>query len=148
MSAQLAISIDPLTSCIQYILTRGQRKKSFIVAVGVLTIFNGVFSSSLPSGAINYMADYFDISDRTQLVLPITVYQLGFVMGSLLNGPLSETYGRRAIMLGPFGLFCISAAPWPQVGRHFWFFDSSVEQVLRVRSQSQVVFMQISMTIP
>lgn len=42
-----------------------------------------------------------------QLVLPISVYQVGFVCGALLLGPLSETYGRRMVMIGPFGIFTI-----------------------------------------
>ncbi|KAI9732441.1 MAG: hypothetical protein M1834_001649 [Cirrosporium novae-zelandiae] len=84
-----------------------RNKKAFIVIVGLVAVFNSVLDSSLPSGAIDYIAKDFNITNKVQLVLPISVYLIGYVLGPLLFGPLSETYGRRMIMAGPFALFII-----------------------------------------
>jgi len=77
------------------------------VLVGLLVTFNSVFASSLPTGAIDYIADYFHVTDQIQLVLPISTYQIGFLSGALLFGPLSETYGRRLFVIVPSALFMI-----------------------------------------
>lgn len=55
-----------------------------------------VLDSYLPS--LPAIGDYFNISDAsTQLTL--TVYLLGFSLSQLIYGPLSDRYGRRAIIL-------------------------------------------------
>ncbi|KAI0023748.1 major facilitator superfamily domain-containing protein [Xylariomycetidae sp. FL0641] len=85
-------------------------KKSFIVVIGLCCIFNSVFGTSLPSGSIDVLGAHFGVTDPTQLVLPITIYQVGFICGSLTFGPLSETYGRRFVVIGSssgFALFTL-----------------------------------------
>lgn len=75
--------------------------------MGSLTIVNGTIGSSKPSGAIMYLAAYFNITSQTQLILPISIYQIGFVCGALLLRLLSETYGQRMVIIGPFGIFTV-----------------------------------------
>lgn len=86
---------------------------------GILTVINSTVGSSLPSGAISFIAEYWSITNEEQLVLPISVFLLGYVVGPLLFGPLSETYGRRPIMLYTFMVYtaftlaCALAPNWP-----------------------------------
>jgi MFS family permease len=73
----------------------------------------------LPSGAINYIGPYFNVTSDQQLVLPISLFLVGYVLGPIFFGPLSETYGRRIIMLSSFIVFtlftmaCALAPNWP-----------------------------------
>ncbi|EMR64643.1 putative mfs multidrug transporter protein [Eutypa lata UCREL1] len=95
------------------------RKKGFIVFVGIIAILNSTFDSSLPSGAIDFITDEFNVADPVQHALPISVYLVGYILGPLLFSPLSETYGRRIIMVPSFALFtiftlaCALAPDWP-----------------------------------
>ncbi|CAI7566211.1 unnamed protein product [Penicillium pancosmium] len=84
-----------------------ERKKMFVVFVGLLTLFNSVFDSTIPSGGIRSICDFFSIKSEAQQVLPTSVYLIGYVMGPLVFGPMSEVYGRRVVMVGTFILFTI-----------------------------------------
>ena len=96
-------------------------KKCYVLIVGIAAVLNSTFGSSLPSNAINYIAAHFDITDDQQLVLPISLYLVGYVLGPVIFGPLSETYGRRVIMLTSFVLYtvftlaCALAPTWPSL---------------------------------
>lgn len=102
-----------------FILTQPQRKKAYILLAGIIAVVNSTLGSSLPSNAINYIAPYFHVTDEQQLVLPISLFLVGYVLGPLIFGPLSETYGRRVIMLSSFVVFtlftmaCALAPNWP-----------------------------------
>ncbi|KAL9129774.1 MAG: hypothetical protein Q9175_007203 [Cornicularia normoerica] len=95
------------------------RKKVYILLAGIVAVINSTLGSSLPSNAINYIAPYFHVNDEQQLVLPISLFLVGYVLGPLFFGPLSETYGRRVIMLSSFVVFtlftmaCALAPNWP-----------------------------------
>lgn len=79
----------------------------FIVAIGMVVVINSTMGSSLPSNAIPYISEKFDITSSYVKILPISMYLVGYVVGPLLFGPLSETFGRRPIMVGTFALFTI-----------------------------------------
>jgi MFS family permease len=70
-------------------------------------VFNASISSALPSGGVAFIADYFHIHNEEQLVLPVSVYLVGYCCGPLAWGPLSETYGRKAVMIPAFCIFTI-----------------------------------------
>ncbi|TQV96703.1 hypothetical protein V2A60_002916 [Cordyceps javanica] len=56
---------------------------------------------------------------RETAVLPLSMYNLGLACGPLVGGPLSETYGRRAVVLGTapvFMLFVLGGALVPETG--------------------------------
>ncbi|KAH8664196.1 major facilitator superfamily domain-containing protein [Xylariales sp. PMI_506] len=75
-----------------------QGRKIRIVLTGILTVVNSTLSSALPSNSISFIASSFGLdtsSDDSQLVLPISIYLVGYVLGPLLFGPLSESIGRR-----------------------------------------------------
>ncbi len=95
------------------------RKKIFILFTGIIAVINSTLGSSLPSGAIEYIGPYFHVTNEQQLVLPVSLFLVGYVLGPVIFGPLSETYGRRIIMLGSFIVFtlftmaCALAPNWP-----------------------------------
>ncbi|KAH7324577.1 major facilitator superfamily domain-containing protein [Stachybotrys elegans] len=96
-------------------------KKGLIVLVGVATVINNTFTSALPANASPHIAKDFGIStdpSNVQLILPVSIYLVGFIFGPLLFGPLSEVYGRQYPMLATFGgytlsiLGCVLAPEW------------------------------------
>ena len=96
-----------------------QSKKFFILLAGIIAVVNSTLGSTIPSGAINYIGSYFDVTSDQQLVLPISLFLVGYVLGPLFFGPLSESYGRRMIMISSFVIFtifvlaCAVAPNWP-----------------------------------
>ncbi|KAL9121245.1 MAG: hypothetical protein Q9187_002200 [Circinaria calcarea] len=83
-------------------------KKIWVVIVGIIAVINSTWNSALPSGATEPLAKYFNISSQEQLVLPISLYLVGYASGPLLFGPLSEQIGRRATTFGPQLAPCVS----------------------------------------
>lgn len=87
--------------------------------MGSLAVLNSTLGSALPSGAIDFIGPYFHVTNEEQLVLPISLYLVGYVLGPIFFGPLSETYGRRIIMVSSFIVFtlftvaCALAPNWP-----------------------------------
>lgn len=96
-----------------------QGKKLFIVTVAIVAVLNSTLGSSLPSGAIVFMIPYFKVTNEEQFELPISLFLVGYVLGPLFFAPLSETYGRKLIMVSSFILFtiftlaCAVAPTWP-----------------------------------
>ncbi|KMU82395.1 membrane transport protein [Coccidioides immitis H538.4] len=78
------------------------RKKLFVLTSGVLGVLNGTLGSSLPSGAVLYIARDFGIEGSEQLALPISMFLIGYVVGPIICGSLSEAYGRKPIIVGGF----------------------------------------------
>lgn len=103
----------------QAVLMWVQRKKFFILLAGIIAVVNSTLGSTIPSGAINYIGSCFNVTSDQQLVLPISLFLVGYVLGPLFFGPLSETYGRRMIMVSSFVIFtlfvlaCALAPNWP-----------------------------------
>ncbi|KAF8862983.1 MFS general substrate transporter [Acephala macrosclerotiorum] len=84
-----------------------QAKKAFVVFIGIIAILNSTFDSTLPSGSIDSISDAFRITNPAQLALPTSIFLVGYILGPIFFGPLSETYGRRIIMVPTFLLFTI-----------------------------------------
>ncbi|KAF2150854.1 MFS general substrate transporter [Myriangium duriaei CBS 260.36] len=82
-------------------------KKCFVVFLGVILVINSTIGSSIASGTPVQVADYFDNHNEYQLVLPISIYLVGYVLGPLAFGPLSESYGRKWVMIATFGIFTV-----------------------------------------
>ncbi|KAL2035328.1 hypothetical protein VTO58DRAFT_101245 [Aureobasidium pullulans] len=81
------------------------RKKSFVVFNGVALVMSSTIGSSIAAGASHQFATFFNITSQAQLVLPTSSYLVGYVVGPLLFGPLSEHHGRKKIMILTFALF-------------------------------------------
>ena len=69
---------------------------------------NSTIASSLVSNAAPYISKYWSISSHYLLVLPTSMFLVGYVVGPIAWGPMSESYGRRPIMLSAFLLFTLS----------------------------------------
>lgn len=70
-----------------------------VVTAGIAFCFNSAMGSSLPSGANEQIAAYFNITSDTKLVLLTSLYLIGYAVGPLLFGPMSEYFGRRPILI-------------------------------------------------
>ncbi|KAF5017995.1 hypothetical protein F66182_10044 [Fusarium sp. NRRL 66182] len=77
-------------------------RKLHIVVAGFTCTFNGNFGSSMPSGALDIIAEHFNVTDPIHLILLNSLYMVGYVLGPLLFGPLSEYIGRRPVMIGTY----------------------------------------------
>lgn len=84
-----------------------QRKKSTIVLIGMVIVINSTMGSSLPSNAIPIISKHFGITSSYAEILPISIYLVGYIVGPLGFGPLSESFGRQIIMISTFVFFTI-----------------------------------------
>jgi hypothetical protein len=84
-----------------------QSKKIYVVVSGILLVMNSTIGSTIASGVSEPTARHFDITSETQLVLPASMYLLGYVLGPLAFSPLSETYGRKLVMFWTFALYTV-----------------------------------------
>ncbi|RAH74139.1 MFS general substrate transporter [Aspergillus aculeatinus CBS 121060] len=92
-------------------------RKKHIVLAGTIFTFNGFLGASLPSGASPTIAQAFQVSESdARLVLLNSLYLVGFVVGPLFFGPLSEYLGRRPVLIATylaFTLFTLACALSP-----------------------------------
>ncbi|RDL35471.1 uncharacterized protein BP5553_07402 [Venustampulla echinocandica] len=82
-------------------------KKVWIVIIGMLIVVNSTMGSALPSNAVPYICETFHVTSSYAKPLPISMYIVGYVLGPLAFGPLSETFGRQLIMISSFVIFMI-----------------------------------------
>ncbi|KAF2461944.1 major facilitator superfamily domain-containing protein [Lineolata rhizophorae] len=93
-------------------------KKAAAVFCVISTVLNSTMGSSLPSGASAQLAAYFGVHSQLELVLPTSIFLVGYVFGPLVFGPLSEHYGRKGVMcaclftLALFTMACALAPTW------------------------------------
>jgi multidrug resistance protein len=93
-------------------------KKLYVTVTGIVLVMNSTIGSSIATGASAQTADQFNITNQTQLVLPTSIYLVGYVLGPLFFSPLSETYGRKIIMILTFAIYtafalgCALAPSW------------------------------------
>lgn len=96
-----------------------QARKLYIVLLGTLTILVSTVLSALPSGVEDDLQKHFHVTVEAQLVLPISVFLAGYVLGPFLFAPISESYGRRYIFLATYSAMTVftmatALAPnWP-----------------------------------
>jgi multidrug resistance protein len=80
-------------------------KKTYTVLTGMLIVVNSAMGSSVASGISTQMSDHFGITNQSQLILPTSLYLVGYVLGPLVFSPLSETYGRKIVMISTFAVY-------------------------------------------
>lgn len=84
-----------------------------------MLVINSTMGSALPSMAIPKITGDYGVTSQSQMVLPISVYLIGYVFGPIIWGPLSEHLGRRLLSIITFTLFsiftmaCGFAHNWP-----------------------------------
>ncbi|KAJ6031941.1 hypothetical protein N7540_002673 [Penicillium herquei] len=80
---------------------------------------NSNIGSSLTSNADTALASAFPAVTDLQLVLPVSVYLIGYILGPIFYGPMSEALGRRPVLLPAyiihisFTLACALAPSFP-----------------------------------
>lgn len=84
-----------------------KKKKLYVFVTGMVIVVNSTLGSAIPSGAVDVIATDFGIINAQKLALRITAYLVGYILGPILFGHLSETYGRRPIMLWTFAGYTI-----------------------------------------
>ncbi|KAI9924919.1 hypothetical protein MW887_006322 [Aspergillus wentii] len=77
-------------------------RKWHIVIAGIVFCFNSAMGSSLPSGASSEISEYFNVESDTKLVLLNSLYLIGYAVGPLIFGPMSEYLGRRPVLIGSY----------------------------------------------
>jgi multidrug resistance protein len=93
-------------------------RKTAIVMTGMLIVINSAMGSSIASGISSEMTDYFGITSKSQLVLPTSIYLVGYVLGPLVFIPISETFGRKIVTIWSFFVYtaftlgCALAPTW------------------------------------
>jgi hypothetical protein len=83
-----------------------QSKKTIVLFTSGMLVINSTLGSALPSMAIPKITAQFNVTVRDQMVLPISVYLIGYVFGPIIWGPLSEHLGRRILSILTFSAFC------------------------------------------
>ncbi|KUI65043.1 hypothetical protein VM1G_00536 [Cytospora mali] len=76
-------------------------RRAYITICAVLLVVNATFASSSPSGCLESISEWFDVSAEAA-GLTITLFLLGYCAGPLVFAPLSEFYGRRVIFYVTF----------------------------------------------
>ena len=95
------------------------RKKMLVFVGGIMSVINSTLGSSLPANAVPFIAEDFGVTNDLQLALPISCFLMGYVIGPILCGPLSENFGRKPIMSIAFLFYivwtmaCAVAPNWP-----------------------------------
>ncbi|CAK7237460.1 hypothetical protein SCUCBS95973_009967 [Sporothrix curviconia] len=94
------------------------RKVSILITT-MTSIINSTMGSALPSNAVPAMTKEWGVTSSTQMVLPVSIYLVGYILGPLVWAPLSEQYGRKMLVLGTCVIFmlwtmaCALAPSWP-----------------------------------
>ena len=86
-------------------LTRKQTLAYVLILGAAMALIPFTIDPFLPS--FPAIAEYFGTSDR-QIQLSLTAVTIGFALGQLIIGPLSDAYGRRGPLLVVTGLFVVS----------------------------------------
>lgn len=79
----------------------------YVVLTGMAMVINSTMGSSLAAGATGVVENYFDVTEQELLVLPVSIYLIGYILGPLIFAPLSESYGRKIVMICTFSMFTI-----------------------------------------
>ncbi|KXH39787.1 hypothetical protein CSIM01_07807 [Colletotrichum simmondsii] len=82
-------------------------KKILVIITGLLMVMHSTISSSLPGNSGDSIRLAFPQTTDLQLVLPVSIYLVGFVLGPAFLGPMSEVKGRRPVLLATFVLYMI-----------------------------------------
>ncbi|KAJ4291968.1 hypothetical protein N0V90_009866 [Kalmusia sp. IMI 367209] len=64
---------------------------------------------AIMSGATGPISKQFKVTNEAHLILPTSMYLVGYVGGPMIWGPLSESYGRKWVMIASFAYFTIFA---------------------------------------
>lgn len=60
-------------------------KKTHVLLTCMALVLNSTIGSALPSGASQQIGEYFHITSQSLLVLPVSIYLIGYVLGPLVS---------------------------------------------------------------
>jgi len=89
--------------------TAPPRFAAFIPLVLAMLSMVGPFSIDTPFPAFPQMRDEFGVGTK-QLQLIVTAYMLAFAAMSIFHGPLSDSLGRRPVMLTSVAVYAVASA--------------------------------------
>ncbi|KAF2827998.1 MFS general substrate transporter [Ophiobolus disseminans] len=81
--------------------------KCFALFVAIMSVMNSTMSSSLAAGATEPLSIHFNVTSEYLLILPTSMFLVGYVFGPMAWGPLSESYGRKGTMVYSFAILTI-----------------------------------------
>lgn len=87
----------------------GKKKWSIVFATGLMT-FCISFASSVFSTTTVVTAEEFGVSEEV-MILGVSLYVVGFALGPLIWGPMSEAFGRSRPLFAGMAIFCIFQIP-------------------------------------
>uniref|UniRef100_A0A0B7KHD1 Major facilitator superfamily (MFS) profile domain-containing protein n=1 Tax=Bionectria ochroleuca TaxID=29856 RepID=A0A0B7KHD1_BIOOC len=105
--ASVTLTIEGSSLTRIYTDSRAQFKKNTVTFLSGMLVINSTMNSALPSMAIPFITKEFGITSSEQKVLPISIYLVGYVLGPIVWGPLSEHVGRRYLSICTFAMFSI-----------------------------------------
>ncbi|RAR11969.1 mfs general substrate transporter [Stemphylium lycopersici] len=85
----------------------GRWRKVYSLFVAIMSVMNSTMTSSLAAGAVGPISLHFNEYNEYKLILPTSMYLVGYACGPMLWGPLSESYGRKGTMVISFAFFTI-----------------------------------------
>lgn len=71
----------------------------------MVMVLNSTIGSSIPAGASAQIQEYFKVTNEYLMVLPVSIFLIGYILGPMIFAPLSEHYGRKIVMIGTFLVF-------------------------------------------
>lgn len=88
--------------------TRSLHEREFIALVAML-FASVAFSIDAMLPALSIIGEDLSPSDPSRAALVVGIFVLGMGLGTLFSGPLSDAYGRKALILWPFAVFIFGA---------------------------------------
>ncbi|KAF2124722.1 MFS general substrate transporter [Dothidotthia symphoricarpi CBS 119687] len=84
-----------------------RKKKIYAIFVAIISVINSTMTSGLAAGAAGPISRHFNETNEYKLILPTSIYLVGYVCGPMVWGPLSESYGRKGTMIYSYALFTV-----------------------------------------
>ncbi|KAL4894702.1 major facilitator superfamily domain-containing protein [Aspergillus ambiguus] len=85
------------------------RRKLYIAIVSLLLVLSGGITSSLPSNSVESTMRDLNIQGDMNKVLPTAMFLIGYMVGPIVFSPLSETIGRRPVLLWTYTVFVLAS---------------------------------------
>ncbi|MCJ1404741.1 hypothetical protein MMC11_007967 [Xylographa trunciseda] len=85
------------------------RKYAIIILIGTTNIVSAMCATAFEPAIGVIMQDFHSTSDAVSS-LTVTIYVLGYVLGPLVLAPISELYGRMAVLAPAYAMFLIALA--------------------------------------
>lgn len=86
-----------------------QGRQLYIAIVTLLLVLAGGISAALPSNSVAGTMREFGIEGDRNEVLPTAVFLIGYIVGPIVFSPMSETIGRKPVLLWTFVVFVLAS---------------------------------------